>query len=234
MINRIYKLVLFISNNPLRGNVVPQEFNLALYNAIIEIYEEYFFELNRAITRKNRGLINNGFADLPECYREKIKYYLTKRKIEPADPDNPIYILPNNLRYLDAIFYQGNEIEPMVNSRQFLLLRKYTDICIDDEYPVYLLEHNQQLQLLPKTNEPINIWYLRNPLPPNWTYKVFNGVELFNPDADDFQDVDMHVSEESNLVRRVLLKMGINLKEQELTNYMLAEESKQFKHEITS
>lgn len=234
MINRIYKIVLFISNNPLRGNVTPQEFNLALYNAIIETYEEYFFELNRAINRQNRGLTNADFADLPEHYREKIKYYLTHAQIFPTGVDAVRYTLPENLRYIEATYLQGNQIEPMANSRQFQLLQKYIDVLIDQEYPVYLLEE-KQLRVFPEEiNEPIDIWYLRTPKPPNWTYTVYEGVELFNPDALDFQDVDMHYSEESNLILRVLLKFGINLKEQDLTNYMMAQENQQLKQETLS
>lgn len=241
MINRIYSLVLFISNNELRGNVTPSDYNLALYNAIIEVYEEYFFELNRAITRKNKGLVNNDFADLPEYYREKIKHFLSDGTIEKAivelPSDTPItttpeyyYPLPSDLRYLDAIFYKGNELEPVSNSRQFLLAKKIGSI-VDSEYPIYLLK-GREIDFLPTDlSEKFDIWYLRNPLRPNWTYNVVNGVEVFNPDADDFQDVDIHPSEEGNLIMRVLLKMGINLKEQDLANYIMSQENQQFQKE---
>ena len=45
---------------------------------------------------------------------------------------------------------------------------------------------------------------------------MIDDVEGFNPDALDFQDIDMHASEEDDIVSRLCVKFGINLKEQDL------------------
>jgi len=60
------------------------------------------------------------------------------------------------------------------------------------------------------------IYYLRQPLFPKWTYVKFNNAELFNPSATDFQDADIHPSEEEELTILVCMAFGINLKEVDL------------------
>lgn len=231
MINRIYSLVLFISNNELRGNVAVDEFNQALYNAIIDTYEEYFFELNRVVNRENRGLINNDFSSLSDYYRERIKHYLTFGEVTLTANEGT---LPSDLRYLDAIHSGDVEVEPVSNSRIFRLAKKNPELTQGNEFPIYLQKGNK-VEVLPATiTGTLDVAYLRNPKVPKWTYTMLDGVELFNPSANDFQDVDMHVSEEGNLIRKVLLKMGMNLKEQDLTNYMLAQENQQFNQENAS
>lgn len=225
MINRIYDIVLFISNNELRGNVTPQEFNLALYNSMIETYDGYFYELNRLVGRQNRGYSGTDFAELPDLLREKIRHYLTKENIS-IEPLVGSVDLPKNLRYIDGVFYRDLELDSVTNSRQFEMIRKYPEL-LADEFPVYI-QSGKELSFLPTTLEgTLLVWYLRNPLRPNWTYMSFGGNELYNPDADDFQDVDMHYSEEADLIKKVLLKMGINLKEQDLAGYMMAQENQQ-------
>lgn len=228
MINKIYSLVLFISNNELRGNVTPNEFNQALYDAIVEIYEEYLFEINRMVNRLNRGLVNNDFSNLTEYYREKIRYYLKDGTISYL---NGSYVLPSDLRYLDGVFLLDIEFEPTANSRQFKLCKKYPELTLDNEFPVYL-QKGKSIEVLPITIvDDLDVNYLRNPLVPKWTYTVVDGTEIFNPSANDFQDVDIHESEFSNLTKRVLLKIGINLKDADLTNYMIASENQKYQQE---
>ncbi|TSE11275.1 hypothetical protein [Aquimarina algiphila] len=204
---------------------------------MLERYEEYFFELNRLLTRSNRGLTNTDFADVPDYLREKIQYYLSEQEITTLDG---VYTLPENLRYLDGVFLEEIEIESAKNSRIFYLVKNQTDIIPDRSCPVYLRKGNN-LQILPDLLDPINstydplkVCFLRSPLVPKWTYTIVNNSELYNPSASDFQDVDMHPSEEEALIRRVLVKLGINLKEPDLTAYMAAEENQKYQQENAS
>lgn len=75
---------------------------------------------------------------------------------------------------------------------------------------------------------------MRNPLIPNWTYNIVDDAELFNPSASDFQDIDLHISEENNVLVRTLKRFGINLKEQDLQGITVAEENKDFNQENAS
>lgn len=233
MIDRIYKTVLFISNNELRGNVAPHEFDLALYSAMLEIYEEYFYELSRHQIRANRGFVGTDFANIPDYIREKIRHYLESETLIPDSTNTgvTIYTLPGDLRWLDTVLYEGEEITEATGPKVFALLNKPGQLCVAKESGLYL-QDDSQIQVIPVSiNGKIVIWYLRNPKQPKWTYTTIDGTDIHNPAASDFQDVDMHISEEDNLTRRVLLKMGINLKEQDLVAYMNQQESEEFTKE---
>jgi hypothetical protein len=63
---------------------------------------------------------------------------------------------------------------------------------------------------------------------------VINGSELFNPSASDFQDIDLHPSEENNVVMRTLKRFGVNLKEEDLYKATATEETQDFNQDNAS
>lgn len=69
--------------------------------------------------------------------------------------------------------------------------------------------------------------YVRVPADPKWTYTIVSNAELYNPGAGDFQDFELHTSEFSNIVIRMLSYFGINIREKELTQYAEAMKQKQ-------
>lgn len=225
MIDRIYRMVRFLCNNTLRGNVTPNEFDLALYKAILDIYDGYFFDLTRLTNRLNRGLTGNDWADVPEQLRFKIRYYLTEGTTFVASVAGDIS-LPNDLEYIDGVFINGAEAEPIENARQFKLLEKHQNLMVDAQYPIYI-QRGRIISALPAitVTDDVAVSYLRKPLFPKWTYDVVNGNEVFNPSASDFQDADIDGSEENNLTIKVLAQFGINLKEQDLAQYAIAMEA---------
>ena len=46
-INNVYQKVLAIANKEQRGYITPQEFNLFANQAQMEIFEQYFYDLNQ-------------------------------------------------------------------------------------------------------------------------------------------------------------------------------------------
>ena len=81
--------------------------------------------------------------------------------------------------------------------------------------PVYE-RYRSTIQVSPITVGAISLRYLRKPKQPNWTYTVVSGKEFFNPADTSFQDFELHPSEFSNIVLRMLTHFGINLREAEV------------------
>jgi hypothetical protein len=55
-INTVYQKVLAIANKEQRGYITPQEFNLFANQAQMDIFEQYFYDINqfgRVFRRKN-------------------------------------------------------------------------------------------------------------------------------------------------------------------------------------
>ena len=232
-IDRVYKTVLMFANSDIRGNVKPTDLRLALYDVVNEIVEEYFYEVNRMLNRENRGLINGGFENIPDRIREKILYFL--KEDVALTYSAPYFELPTDLRYIDSVFYQdNNEVEFCKHNKEFKLLLNYADTLPTNTNPIGLRVGNK-IKVAPTTIvDEVTISYLRNPLIPNWTYTVVGGAELFNPSAPDFQDIDLHPSEENRVVLATLKRFGVNLKETDLTQMTAAREQIDFNQDNAS
>lgn len=214
MIDRIFQTVKTLINTDGRGNFDPSDFNLILFNAMQERYESYITEINQQVNRENRGLINGGLENVPDRIREKLQHYLTTA---PLVKTAGSFELPATYKYFDTITNaEGIEYESCKNNQEFNILK--TTVANSD-FPIYLKLGNT-IQVQPDVAGPLTIYFLRKPLFPKWTYVKFNNAELFNPGANDFQDVDIHPSEEDNLTAMVCLKFGINLKETDLQTTM--------------
>ena len=63
---------------------------------------------------------------------------------------------------------------------------------------------------------PTSITYLRLPTSVNWTYVVVNKQAMYNASAST-QNFDLHASEETNLVYKILKLAGVSSKQQDIT-----------------
>lgn len=243
MIDRIKKKVEFFINTENRGNFTPSKFELALHDAIQSRNEEYFYDINRIVTRENRGFITGGIINIPDKYSEKILHYLEESN-ELTVANNRVQ-LPENWRYIDevelkrlsiedgslvAINFNSEVLEFCRNKREFNVLKGQATY----QYPTYALIQNDLLLAPSKNGDTVTLTYLRKPKYPKWTYTTINDVELFNPDAEDFQDADIHSSEEDEIVRRVLMSFGVNLKETDIQAYAVNQDNINFNQDNAS
>lgn len=232
MIDRVYQTVKMLGNTEVRGNFKPADFDKALYLVILEKFDEYPFELNRALNRQNRGLISNGLANVPDDILEKMQHFSTEATLTYASNQ---FVIPADCRDIDAILYlDKNEIVLSKNTNAFNHIANFKHTAPTTIYPIGLRMGNK-IKVLPATIiDNVKMYYLRSPLIPKWTYVVIDGVEVFNPSAGDFQDIDMHPSEEDDIITRVCIKMGINLKEPDLEASAIRKESEEFNQQNTN
>lgn len=222
MIDRIFQKTKAHVNTDGRGNFKPTIFNLFLHDAIQEKYESYIVEINQAVNRENRGLINGGLENFPDRLREKLQYYL---KSGTMSLNGSVYDLPADLKYFDTVTTAlGNILEVCKDNNEFNIVARYNASIT---YPIYI-KIGKSIKVAPALTGQLKVDYLRLPLFPKWTYVLAGGAELFNPSAGDFQDADIHESEEDDLVKRVCLKFGINLKETDLQAAMSNDEQSEF------
>lgn len=226
MIDRVYQTVKMLGNSEVRGNFKPADFDKALYNVILEKFEEYPFELNRALNRQNRGLIGEGLENIPDNIIEKMQHFSEEAPMVYASGS---FTIPSDVRDIDAILHLNkNEIVLAKNTSQYNHIANFKHTKPTLDYPIGLRLGNK-IKVLPSSIEDdVTLYYLRNPLIPKWTYVVINGVEVFNPSAGDFQDIDMHITEEDDIISRVCIKMGINLKENDLQASVANSEAQEF------
>lgn len=229
-VNKIHKTLRVLLNTEGRGNVARSDVDSLINTSVNELFEEMFEELTRYLNRQNRGLIGIALESVTEKTRERIQHYLEGKEITS---NQNVFVLPKEIRHLDSIFNReiiGDfNIELCSTNKEFLLSKDY----VYSFYPIGLITSNV-LTVLPESIRKIYVSYLRNPIPCKFTYQIINEVELFDPTKTDFKDIDIHPSQEYDLLMRVALKMGINLKEKDIQEVVMRENAKEFNEEITN
>lgn len=224
LIDRIYQKVKAFLNTDVRGNVRPEKFNLFLHDAIQSRNEEYFYEINLLINKQNRGMINNYLENIPDRFREKALHYLKTTTLALDGLSTTTRLLPSDYRYIDTPhLMNGDELEFCHNMKDFNIKK----FAATSQYPIYTIVSNK-IRIHPESTDLMNISYLRTIKYPKWTYSLVSGAELFNPSASDFQDADIHSSEENEMVRRVLLAFGVNVKELDIQQFAVNQENQDF------
>lgn len=212
-IDRVYKTLLFFANSDVIGNVKPDDLRVSINTAVEDIIEDYVHILNQALNKQKRGFDSVGLESVPDKIRQRIQYFL---KEAPLTYNAPIFNLPTDIRYIDIILYHDTEIELCKNNREFNQYVNLADTNPTVDFPIGLKIGNT-IKVAPTTiSENVTISYLRKHNIANWTFNVVSGEEVYNPSANDHQDIDLHPSEEYNVILKTLGYFGVNLKEQDI------------------
>jgi len=219
MIDLIYKTLLTIINKENQGYVSPTEFNLMLNNVIQEIFRSYFEDENRDKNKENRGLTNRGYSHLSFNQRQRITEFAESTVLTAPAATTPysVFTLPEDVYFVehDGISTLDGKVFDEVE-RNSVARMLGTEVAPTALYPIYE-SYGSTLRTYPESIKTIDVRYIRNPKTPNWTYFVLpSGEEMFNPANPDFQDIELHESEFSNIVLRLLSYFGINLREGEV------------------
>ena len=229
LIDRIYRKVQSFLNTETRGTLDPKKFNEFLHNAIQTRFEELFYDYRREINKQNRGIQANGPDNIAEKIAEKKQHYLTTSPLVLATSSTRT--IPSDVRYIDSIVYaDGTELEMCKNQREFNILKSQAIA----QFPIGL-KKGAIIEIAPNYSNTMEVSYAREPFIPKWTYQDLGGGQFaFDSSAGDFQDADIHPSEEDEMVRRVLLASGVNLKEQDVQAFAMTEEQNEFRNDNTN
>ena len=216
-IDTVYQRVLSIANKEQRGYITPQEFNLLANQAQLEIFEQYFYDLNQFIRLPGN---DTRHADMVTTLEEKIAIF---EKENYYNITNGAVTLPSMYKLTSLSFINGTdyiEVE-RVSNKKLNLLRATPLTKPTVARPVYVQTSPTTAQMYPKasmTNVTVN--YIAKPADVEWAYILGpNNEALFL--ADDKVDFELHVSEETNLVTKILELAGVVIKQPDL--YQIAD-----------
>ena len=240
-IDRVYQKVLAFANKEQRGYITPQEFNLFAHQAQREIFEQYFYDINQW----DRGRGNERtYSDPINNLQQKIDVFNVvlwgNNNVKPFNQYGSIRLhdwAPDLYRLGDVrlshhpektkiVEYMGTEKERLLYGNSPLTEPTY-------DYPIYISyqpagqTHTIQIFPFPDNyiNAPIDPYkpfldtvsfsYIRTPKTPTWGYVVVNDKALHNSTTS--QNFELHPSEESELVYRILAFVGIAIEKPQLT-----------------
>ncbi len=240
-INDVYQKVLALANKEQRGYITPQEFNLFADQAQQEIFEQYFYDLNQSMRLPGN---NAGHSDITTNLEEKISLFERYDKLVQLANDfgdlkmsgvtdmYRLQMIRINYSGIDGGFRLAEEI-------QLNELNKYGSSPLgvwSKKRPVYTRYStssglpNIKVYPYPSLNsDSVYISYIRKPSKPTWGYEIVGEKALYN--TDNSNNFDLHESEESELVYRILALAGLAIQKPELTQTAAALEGAKVQQE---
>ena len=240
-IDTVYQRVLTIANKEQRGYVTPQEFNLLANQAQMEIFEQYFHDINQF------GKIpgnNTEYSDELDSINEKLKPF-QQWETAMSVASTSIGTLSSDVYKLGNIVYNKTgsptgstatthlveieEIEPGQLAQMELspLTRAKT------EAPYFFRKTATQVVLYPKadfaSSSEVKYNYVKSPTDVSWAYTIVNEQALYN--STNSVDFELFESEESKLVIKILELAGIVIKDPQLYQQAATEETETLQQE---
>jgi len=234
-INDVYEKVLAISNKEQRGYITPQEFNLFANNAQLEIFEQYFYDLNQQARVPGNDTV---YADADDMLEEKLQIF---EKTDAATSISSYTTIPGGFYVLPSYIYRINKIEYNDGTTTVdcdMLKTKDFNNCVNggpltrpnNIRPIANIRNNE-LRVIGGTtfnpNTPItptSIIYFKKPTKPQWGYYVVGQKALYDPSPTKTTNFELHPSDENKLVYKILKYAGVSMRRDDLSkNAQIAE-----------
>tara|TARA_R110000737_G_scaffold341064_1_gene364479 strand:+ start:294 stop:1025 length:732 start_codon:yes stop_codon:yes gene_type:complete len=216
-IDTVYQKVLAIANKEQRGYLTPQEFNLLAEQAQMDVFEQYFYDLNQFNRAGGNG---TEYGDMMNILEEKISLFEKYNQDLNGNTANR-GILPTECYRLGQVqFGAFNSTSVVVEKIRVKDLAEILSAPLTSPTlarPVYVRSNNSnhELELYPTTfsasnrMDEVTVNYVRQPLTPKWTYTIVNEQALYNASAAGRQDFEIHKSDEEELIYKILELAGI-------------------------
>ena len=204
-IDTVYQKVLVFANKEQRGYITPQEFNLFADQAQMEIFEQYFYDLNQ-LSRVHGN--SEEYADIKHNIQEKIAIFENTSSISGGT------INASDLYRLGTVYANNREIEE-VQQNEILYINQSLLARPTAERRVYVRIADNKILIYPTGLTSANCTYIKKPTKPSWGYVVVNGNAMY--DSSNVTNFDLHFSEESELVYKILKFAGVAMKRDDIT-----------------
>ena len=225
-IDTVYQRVLAIANKEQRGYITPQEFNLFANQAQVEIFEQYFYDENQF------GKIpgnSTEYSDMLDLLKEKVALF---KVLEDLSTGSNQAAIPLGMYRLGDIYKDNYKLQKVEENE--LSIMQDSIIAPTIKKPVYTANDDRFIfyaggGVLTSTNYDIKIAYVRTPNSVNWGYSVIDEHAAYDP--GNSVDFELHNSEETSLVMKILSLAGITLKDNTLYQVGQASELKKVQQE---
>jgi len=232
-IDTVYQRVLAILNKEQRGYVTPQEFNLFANQAQLDIFEQYFYDINQFGRLSGN---DTEFSDMLNILNEKINIFETTSDMVWA---NNYWNPPANLYRMGSIVYENTittkslyptpntvvttkvpvEVE-RINYNEYLYIAQSGMTKPTNSRPVFVAntEGYKVYGAAEVTLTDVKCNYIKNPNEAAWGYQMVYGEALYDSTAST--DFELHPSEETELVTKILEFAGLSV--QDVQMYQVA------------
>lgn len=225
-VDTVYQRVLAILNKEQRGYLSPTEYNLFANQAELDIFEQYFYDLNQFSRLPGNS---TEYSDMVDILEEKISLFETSGSTTYANNHWPE---PADLYRLGSVVYNGSEAEH-VNKNEYLYITSSPLSKPTDDFPIYTRDASG-IKVYGNSEITANVTfqYIKKPNSPNaveWAFTEVNGNALWNSTSSE--NFHLHESEETELVIKILQLAGVSIKDPSIYQMGTAEEVKSTQQE---
>ncbi len=221
LIDTVYQRVLALANKEQRGYITPQEFNLFANQAQLEILDRYVFDINGAARLPGS---DKEYSDMSNLLDEKLGVFKTEvvigaNNIAPiastSAHDIPIdsYILGSVFRGGKTATHECDQISQSEYNKQrmapLLSPSVMAPICVVSQNRMHVSPASANV-LLSYTRSPSNV---------GWGYVVINNKALYDPAPTKTFNFELHPSEETELVYKILKLSGAAIQRNDVAQF---------------
>tara|TARA_R110001583_G_scaffold51320_1_gene160335 strand:+ start:153 stop:881 length:729 start_codon:yes stop_codon:yes gene_type:complete len=236
-VDTVYQRVLALTNKEQRGYITPQEFNLFANHAQEEIFEQYFYDLNQAARVPGNDYV---VADVDDMIEEKMQIFENQDTggvvagYAPAPFGAGTKFLPAYIYRVQRVVYNNKTCE-ILRTKDFDDVRFGGPLTAPDkERPIANIRNNvlrvvNDKDPLTGFKLPTEVHYYRKPNNIVWGYIVLNKKALYDP--GNSIHFELHQSEESELVYKILKFAGVSMKREDVAGAAQSAEMLQIQQE---
>tara|TARA_B100001248_G_scaffold109609_1_gene81756 strand:+ start:77 stop:829 length:753 start_codon:yes stop_codon:yes gene_type:complete len=234
-IDTVYQRVLAIANKEQRGYITPQEFNLLANQAQMEVFEQYFYDKDQFRRKPGNDTTH---ADMIDLLKEKIDIF-EKFRVDVTMSSGGVGELPAHYR-MGELYYlcNGNYVEvEKIDQNQLHHYMRSPLTTPTINRPIYVrtsgttaVARERAIQVYPTTiTSGVTCNHIARPSTVEWVGTIVLDELLYN--ANSSIDFELHQSEESNLVLKILELAGVIIKQQDVYSIASQEEVEQLQQE---
>lgn len=204
-VDTVYQTVLGIMNKEQRGYLTPQEFNLFANQAQLDLFEQYFYDINQ-FGRMHGN--DTEYSDMLNVLNEKINLF---EKQSVLTYDGAAFPLPSDLYRLGTVIYNNIEAE-RINKNEFLYINAAPLTKPKNTRPIFTGDlKGLKVYGDSELTTGVSCNYIKKPAKVEWAYQDIFGQAQY--DAGNSVDFELHPSEETELVIKILELAGLLIKD---------------------
>ena len=207
-VNKVYRVVLSILNKEQRGYLTPDQFNRIARQSQLDIYEKTFYDYNRAMRKQIVGDFRE-YSDIASNIKEKIDIFSKEATVSCSAG---VGSEPSDLYRLIAVSSTNRQIEfEEVRKEEIPYLKSSKLNQPTSTFPIYYSE-GSSIKILPADTTSILVDYLTLPSDPQWAF-TGGGSNAYTYDSVNSVDFQIHQSDETDLVTKILAYSGVIIKD---------------------
>ena len=257
-VDTVYQRVLGILNKEQRGYVTPQEFNLFANQAQMDLFEQYFYDINQFGRLPGN---DTEYSDMLDTLNKKISLFEATRDLDFNLPGNRNrFKLPGDMYRLGTVIFKNTVYKDLypspsqpanypvgaptiyrqttntfveaerINQNEFLYISASPLTKPKNSRPVYISDRDGlQVYGNDEITNNVKVTYIKKPSEVAWGYQMIYGEALY--DANSSVNFALHPSEETELVIKILELAGVLIKDLSIYQVFNGEEQQKIQQE---